>query len=299
MSSDTNVLEQLKSIYNDLPAQLRAAAHWVIQHPDDVALLSMRDQARRAGVPPATMTRLAQRIGYSGFDEVRERFANAVRRGPAGFSARAVALLERRHRSGEDALVSEVFDTTAEQIRHLGSIKTVGEFRRAADIVTGARRIYCLGQRASYPVAFQLAYMCNLIGRDARLIDAPGGTGVDQLRDANEEDVCIAVSVRPYTRSTLTLTEHLTSRKVRIIGITDSEVSPLCKLSSVSLIVGVETPSFFHTLTPAFAAIEAIVALVAAGAGSQASDALNETERQLDSLQTLLMPRTLPQKTST
>ncbi|MGH7879602.1 MAG: MurR/RpiR family transcriptional regulator, partial [Candidatus Binataceae bacterium] len=54
---------QLKADFEQLPPQLKEAARWVIDHPADVALLSMREQARRAGIPPATLTRLAQRLG--------------------------------------------------------------------------------------------------------------------------------------------------------------------------------------------------------------------------------------------
>ena len=46
--------------FNGLSPQLQTAARYVLDCPDDVALLSMREQARRAGVPPATMTRLAE-----------------------------------------------------------------------------------------------------------------------------------------------------------------------------------------------------------------------------------------------
>ena len=41
----------------------------------------MREQARQAGVQPATITRLAKRLGMDGYDEVRELYAAAVRDG--------------------------------------------------------------------------------------------------------------------------------------------------------------------------------------------------------------------------
>ena len=67
-----------------LPPQLQTAARYMLDRPDDVALLSMREQARRAGVPPATMTRLAKRLGLDGYDSVRELYAGAVRAGTLG-----------------------------------------------------------------------------------------------------------------------------------------------------------------------------------------------------------------------
>ena len=63
--------------FDILPPQLQTAARYMLDRPDDVALLSMREQARRAGVPPATMTRLAKRLGLEGYDQVRELYAGA------------------------------------------------------------------------------------------------------------------------------------------------------------------------------------------------------------------------------
>ena len=57
---------------NSLPAQLKLAARYVLDHPHDVALLSMREQARRANVTPATMTRLAQQLGLEGYDALKK-----------------------------------------------------------------------------------------------------------------------------------------------------------------------------------------------------------------------------------
>ena len=58
-ASDPSLSDRIAQAFASLPPQLQAAASFVLEHPDDVALLSMREQARRAGVPPVTMTRLA------------------------------------------------------------------------------------------------------------------------------------------------------------------------------------------------------------------------------------------------
>src|SRR5258705_11835550 len=75
--------------FDILPPQLQTAARYMLDRPDDVALLSMREQARRAGVPPATMTRLAKRLGLKGYDEVRALYAGGGRPGALGFAGKA------------------------------------------------------------------------------------------------------------------------------------------------------------------------------------------------------------------
>jgi len=84
--------EQIIKSFDDMPAQLQAGARYVLDRPRDVALLSMREQARQAGVQPATMTRLAKRLGMDGYDDVRELYAAAVREGGLGFASHHVEL---------------------------------------------------------------------------------------------------------------------------------------------------------------------------------------------------------------
>src|SRR5580698_4951947 len=80
---------QLINGFDGMSGQLRIAARFILDQPREVALLSMRDLARRAGVQPATMTRLAKHLGLSGYDALREMYAESVREGGVAFAARA------------------------------------------------------------------------------------------------------------------------------------------------------------------------------------------------------------------
>src|ERR1700742_338700 len=80
---------QIIEAFDTMSVQLQAGARYVLDRPRDVALLSMREQARQAGVQPATMTRLAKHLGMGGYDDVRELYAAAVRDGGLGFASKA------------------------------------------------------------------------------------------------------------------------------------------------------------------------------------------------------------------
>jgi DNA-binding MurR/RpiR family transcriptional regulator len=78
--------DRIIKAFDTMSGQLQTGARFVLERPRDVALLSMREQARRAGVQPATMTRLAKHLGMDGYDRVRELYAAAVRDGDIGFA---------------------------------------------------------------------------------------------------------------------------------------------------------------------------------------------------------------------
>ena len=54
------ILADLQLVFPKLSPQLRQAAQYLIDRPDEIAFTSMRQLAERAEVQPATMVRLAQ-----------------------------------------------------------------------------------------------------------------------------------------------------------------------------------------------------------------------------------------------
>jgi DNA-binding MurR/RpiR family transcriptional regulator len=282
---------RLRTGFDALSPQLREAARWVIDHPTEVALLSTREQARRAGVTPATMTRLAQRFGLSGYESVRKLHADAVRQRPESYRGRAEELLVRREREGDAALVQDVFAALAEHLQALSAPEQVARFAAAADLISRADHVYCLGLRSSFAVAYVFHYVRSLFGANSVLVDGAGATGIDLLRPIGPVDVLLAVSVNRYVRQTVDATHYARARGTHIVAVTDSEMSPLARAADVSLIVRTETPSFFHSMTPAFAAVECLAALVAARRGRKALDGLESSERQLSDFGTYLLPR--------
>ncbi len=286
---DAALVGLLKSGFDGLSPQLQEAARWVIDHPADVALLTTREQARRAGVAPATMTRLAQRIGLKGYDEIRKLYAEAVRRRPESFRARAEELLQRRDTEGDAALVHDVLSSLAHHLQALTSAESIERFTAAAKLIAGAERVFCLGLRSSFAVAYIFHYVRSLFGASSVLVDGAGGTGVDLLRTIGSADVMLAISVKPYTRHTVHAARYSRARGVRIVAVTDSEMSPLAALAEETLIVRTETPSFLHTMAPAFAAVECLAALVAARRGSQTLAAIAASEKQLAAFDTFMV----------
>jgi DNA-binding MurR/RpiR family transcriptional regulator len=288
MPPDGSFDNRLKADFDALSPQLKEAARWVIDNPADVALLSTREQARRAGVTPATLTRLAQRLGMDGYDGVRKLYAEAVRRRPDSYHGRAEELMVRRSREGDAALVQDIFASLTRHMYDLSAPARVEEFAAAADLLAGAERVFCLGVRAAYTVAYIFHYIRTLFGSNSVLVDGPGTTGIDVLRTIGSADVLLAVSVQPYVKHAIDMAAYAKERGARVVAMTDSKVSPLAIHADHVVLVRTETPSFFHTMTPAFAAVECLAALVAARRGGEAVAALETSEKQLAAFATYL-----------
>lgn len=282
--------DEIVGAFDDLTAQLQQAARYVLDRPNDVALLSMREQARQAGVQPATMTRLAKRLGHGGYDEIRALYARAMR-GGTGFAGKAGAQVERQKLHGDRAVAADMLAALQAQAAGMAGTTGLEALTEAARRIAAARMVYCLGLRSSYAVAWHLNYILSMIGCSSLLLDGAGGTGADRIGRAGTEDLLVVTSVRPYARQTVELTRHAAGRGVPVVTITDSPVAPLAQVADLALVVPTDSPSFFHAMTPAFMVAEILGALVAGRAGGAALDALQQFDAQLAAFGVHLKPR--------
>ena len=280
--------ERIIRSFDDMPAQLQAGARFVLDRPRDVALLSMREQARQAGVQPATMTRLAKRLGMDGYDEVRELYAAAVREGDLGFAGKAGVQVISQKLKGDKALASDMLGSIGRQIEALATPQNLDRLVGAARALGSARRIYCLGLRSSHSVAWHLHYVLTLVGDRSVHIDGIGATGPDSLARATSRDVLLVASVMPYTRLTIELAEYAVERQLTVVAITDSEVAPLAQIAGHVVLAQTESPSFFHAMSPAFAVAEVLGALIAGRGGDDALASLRHSDGHLAALNTHL-----------
>ncbi|MCG5486779.1 MAG: MurR/RpiR family transcriptional regulator [Sinorhizobium meliloti] len=291
---DLPIKSAIKDSYERFPRQMKVAARWLVDHPTEVALLSMREQARRARVPPATLTRLAKRLGFDGFDKLKELFADSVRERPESFAGCAEELLVRREIEGDGVLIGNTIKALNGHLSGFVQPAAITALAAAADILVEARKIFCIGRRSSFPVAYLMHYVGSLLGSPTILIDGIGGASNDVLRSVGPEDALLAVTVSPYTRFTVQAAEFAVSRGAKLVALTDSDLSPIANLSETVIRVRTEMPSYFHTMTPAFAAVECLVELVAARLGSCALQSLAASKDHLSEFDTyvLQIPRT-------
>ncbi len=284
------ILADLETVSAQLSPQLRRAARYLIERPDEIAFTSMRKLAERADVQPATMVRLAQAIGFDGYESFRAPFRAEMHDQPAGMGARARKLLARTgRRGGGRALARLAGEMIAADRENLSlSLEAIGteELADAARVLAGSRRIYVVGQRSLYSAAFYVWYACSLFRDDVVLVDGKGGTFADGFRGMTEDDAMLVFGFEPYTRGTIEAASLAASRGAAIVAVTDSLVSPLSALTRHMLLVGTDTPALFRSVVPAMTVSQVLVAQILAQGGQDALSGLTESEELLEGFET-------------
>lgn len=83
------MLEDLATELEELTPELRKAASYVLENPNDVGVSSIREIADAAGVKPNTFVRMARSVGFEGYEDFRHPFREAIRSRGTDFPDRA------------------------------------------------------------------------------------------------------------------------------------------------------------------------------------------------------------------
>ncbi len=267
--------------FNDLSPRQQQAARYIVDNPEEVALRSMRAMAGRAGVDPSTMVRLAQDLGFSGYDDLRECYRRKLVVGAGTWSGRLQRIRRRKEDSSTSALVSEILAQGQRNLEKTFSAETVAALENSKRLLSDARQVYVVGLRSMFPAAFYLHYACQMVNTKTVLLTGTGGTFADSLRYAQPGDVVLAFSCRPYAKDTVRAVEFMKRLGGKAIAVTDSKMSPIANLADVVVVASNASMSVLPTVIPFMAIAEALTAIVVESNGESASEQIERSEEQL------------------
>ena len=264
MQSYRDVVDRLTRDHPNLSPQVRKAAAYVLDNPGDVATLSMRKVAAAAEVPPPTMPRLSQSLGFDTYDSFREVYRRHLKEQSAGYSEQAGRLQESHHGDGLAALWAAFRQASLANVEHLFASldhRVVGE---VAEKLIGARSVYVVGMQASHTFANYLHYVGAMAHPNWILVRNLNGVLADEVVNLGPEDALIGISTRFYARDTVALARMARERGAGVIAITDSRTSPLAALADIVLTVPIQSPQFFDSYVSVTALLETLVGFVVA-----------------------------------
>ena len=279
------VLSLLTERFEELSPQLQVAARFIIDQPREVGVQSMRSLAAQADVHPNTLVRLAQAIGFDGYDSMRDRFRHFVTGdGMGSFRDRAEWLQTLARTGGSAELIADMATATSDNLEEMWRGLETEKLNRIADAILAARQVYVLGMGSAYSLGQQFWYVARMAFPHIVPIPRHGSHPIDDLATLDKSDVLIALTFQPYRSETMSAVRQAKEVGATVIGITDSMASPLARAADETLTAPTNTPHFFASSAATLAMLEGLVAVLVSRAGTEASeqiDAFHKGRREL------------------
>ena len=278
--SKSSPLNELCSALPSLPMRLQEVGRFVAANDYDATTRSMRELASVAGADPASFTRLAKALGYSGWDGLRAALTEARRPAQSSpFSGRA-----RGRRQGPNAELSLVSDKLEAEAAGLSRISP-DLVAQAARALHAARRIWIAGFRSCRSVAELLNYELRLFRPDD--VQLVGGSGPEDLDFGafRPGDAVVVIGFNPYSTASVLSARAAHRARASLVAIADSVTAPMAEgADHLLLYEAASSPGFFPSLTGAIAIAQSLAAVTFSLGGTGAKKRLQDTEARLAAL---------------
>ena len=269
--SADETLARLTDGFAALSPQLQRAARFLIDQPREVGVQSMRALAAKAEVHPNTLVRLAQHLGFDGYEGMRERFRDfMVTEGLGGFGDRARWLQRLGAEGGASAVMAGMAAATTANVETMWRRQNAEDLEAAADTILAARQVLVLGLGAAESLAYQFWYVARMAFGHINPIPRRGALAIDELAWTGPKDLLMALTFQPYRAETMDAVRLAKGRGCKVLGVTDSVTSPLTRLADISLVSPTHTPQFFQSNAAVTALLEGLTAILVARAGDEA-----------------------------
>lgn len=253
--------DRLHELNGQLPRRLQQCADHVATHLDRIALSTVAQVARGAGVPPSAVIRFCQIMGFSGFAEMQRLFRDALSRATPDYATR-LANLKSGGAGQPSTLVAEFVEAGRQSMEALARDLSEPSLNQAVTTLAQARTIHLAGFRRSFPVASYLAYVFDKLGVSAILHDGVAGLG--HRSTLQPGDALLAITFAPYSEETLALAAHARDKGLPVVALTDPPASAISGLADTILTVTEIDFGAFRSLSAVIALALSLAVAVAA-----------------------------------
>lgn len=221
-------LVKVNAVYKSLKSAERKATDYMLTHPIEFANNTVVDLAALAGCSQATIVRVAHKLGFSGYVELK----GALLRTKDDSDVLYEAI------SSEDSemdVVRKVFQTSIQAISDTLNIIDISHYEQAVQALQKAGKVLFVGAGDASTVAMTGYYKLGRVGINA-IFSQDYDIQLISASQLKKGDVVIAISHSGRTKTVIDVVRAAKGEGATIISITNFPMSTLAKLSNISLI---------------------------------------------------------------
>lgn len=273
----SNPLNHLTENISLLTATQKKVADYILQHPSEVAFLTVDQLARKVQTSSTTIMRLTFALGYSGYSEFQKGLQSILRDKSAPHTRLETNLKD----VDQDDLWGNVINHHLNQIQNMVKIIPQDRLNLAVDKIINARKIYCASVRSGMPVGQYITHGLNRSLGNCKLFIPDTSDWIDEIINMNDTDLIIASSFPRYAKRIIDFVKVAKENGVTIIAITDNYSAPIVQYSDLVFPCNSSSIAFHNSPVAAMIFADFLISAVAIKNAT-------ETKKRLDKVNKLL-----------
>ena len=226
-----SILTVIEAHLDTLTAGERQIADTILGDPDTVGRLSSGELAQFAGRSQSSVVKFCQKLGFSGYQELRLEITRAA---PTRCAATSPVHGTIEASDDADATSAKLLASKMHAMRETLNVNPRERLDAARDALNGAVRVQLSGVGASSLVAHDFAYKLQKIGIMASF-DADSHIRMANAATLTQRDAHVSVSQSGTSLETLRIAETAARRGAALVTVTGLQPNPLASLASTAL----------------------------------------------------------------
>ena len=248
---------------------------YIAENPSVAAFATASELGKRIGISAATVVRLAQTLGFTGYPEFQQNIRHGYLR-----TLRPLEVQRQPH-GGDDPVQGQIYQDI-ENLRRMMETLHIDVFTRIVERIERASQIVIISQGTHSSVAMVLGAHLRFMGYRALVEDRGGPHLTAAIAPLGANDLVIGITFWKGVREIVKAVEWAAGRGIPTVGITDTIYSPLAKTVTECLALPTEGTSFFHSMVAPLALVNALLAQLALKADDARREIMREAERSYD-----------------
>ncbi len=254
----------------------RRIAAYISEAYDKAAFMTASRLGKTVGVSESTVVRFAVELGFDGYPEMQKAMQEMVLNRLTAVQRIEVA----NDRLGNQDVLSMVLQSDAEKLRQTGEMISRENFHAAVRAILKAKRIFLLGVRSAAPLAQFLGYYLTYLFGNVHIVTTSGASEMfEKLVSVNADDAVIAFSFPRYSTVTVKGAQYCRTTGATVIGLTDSQLSPLGQNSDYVLTAKSDMVSLVDSLVAPLSVLNALIVALASAREQTLATTLDTLER--------------------
>lgn len=217
----------------DLTASEKVVADLILSLDLEVKELSTAEISKNTFTSPATAVRLAQKIGFSGWNELKERLFSEAEYLNSHFSE-VDANLPFSANESFMSVANKIGALKIETIHDTLSLLDYKVLHEAAHLLNDARTIHVIGTSVSLMLAEQFKYKMIRIGRNVN-VSLIHGEQLYESEQVSTDDCVIVLSYSGEDAFLKTIMTRLNKKQVNMISVTNIGSNTIAKSAKLNL----------------------------------------------------------------
>lgn len=266
------ILEELRRSFSTLSRSQKKIATYILENPTTVAFMTAQQLAEQSGTSEATVVRFARAVGLEGFPNLKSKLQSCVED-----RLTAAERLESYRTIGKKAnLVQNVIsqDLDKETLPYINIEDS--SIVALSKVICSAPQVYLIGLRSARAlIEYLVAYLSWFL---PNIVPLAGDSFTESLGLADKSSLVLGISFPRYTQLTIDCLSFAHDQGFLTASITDSEKSPLAKVSDYHLFVPCSHLAFIDSLVLPMCAINALLLQIVECLGGEAQERLLHLE---------------------